>query len=97
MVKKGSHDMAENSEVSAKSGKSRTKQTVKLTQGEALEILQESVRVYQQAGGKIILVPVKLGDVASTGIMLIGVDQINGNLVAINGSFNGNINGTMER
>lgn len=62
-----------------KKGMKRTRKTVKLTLDEALQIVQESFRVYQEAGGKIKLEQTEDGAL----LVLIGTVYQNGNLTLL--------------
>ena len=75
----------ENSETSAPTGKRSTKRTVSLTPGQTLEILQQSAANCQSAGFDVRLMPIYDGGTRMVAIVLMGVELIDGNLIAING------------
>lgn len=80
--------MVENSETLARSEEQHTKKGSKpktrVTTEQALEILQESLIAYQQAGGRVDLVPeFYYAGQRFVAVMLPGVHYIDGNLVPV--------------
>lgn len=78
--------MVEPSENSVKKGKRNTGKTSKLTQGEALEILQSSLKMAQAAGIDVQIVPQFYANGNQyAGVLLANVEFVNGNLELITG------------
>lgn len=77
--------MVENSEVSTENGKQSTRKTSKLTPEQALEIVQQSLREYQKAGGVVqVMDRFWFGGESYTAILLPGV-KFDEQLLAITG------------
>jgi hypothetical protein len=83
---KGSHVMAESSESSTPKGKKPTSRMSKLTQEQALEIVQQSILEYQKAGGEVTVVPqLFYSGHQALAIVMPGAHLVNGNLTLSTG------------
>ena len=79
--------MVEPSENSTVKGRRNTGKTAKVTQEEALEILQSSLKMCQEAGIEVQIVPTfYAGGFQYVGALLANVQFINGNLCLITGN-----------
>lgn len=77
--------MAEDLEVSTESEKKSTRKTSKLTPAQALEIVQQSLREYQKAGGVVqVMDRFWFGGESYTAVLLPGV-KFDEQLLAITG------------
>jgi uncharacterized protein GlcG (DUF336 family) len=77
--------MAENLEPSAKAGKRRTKQTNVLTQGQAVEILQQAVLNCQQCGVQIDITTLDYQGAPAVMVVLAKCRLVDGNFVLAKG------------
>lgn len=72
--------MAENSEVSTKTGKSNTRRTVSLTPEQALEILMDTLVKCRQSGVTLALTPLYTNGQQCVVVVLANCSLINGNI-----------------
>lgn len=78
--------MAEDSQSCPETGKKSTGKISRLTRDQALEIVQQSLVEYQATGGPVEVLPVFYFEGRRyVGILLEGVEYVNGKLTPVNG------------